>query len=63
MRLYLDSSAIVKLIRREDESTGLDAIHVASAYSLGRELRALVTYDNRMAEAAETVGLHVDTPS
>lgn len=31
----------------------LDAIHLASAYELRPELSALVTYDRRMAQAAE----------
>lgn len=40
----------------------LDAIHVASAEQLGSELRALVTYDGRMAEAARKAGLPVAMP-
>jgi uncharacterized protein len=40
----------------------LDAVHVASAEMLGSELIALVTYDNRMAEAARGVGLPVVMP-
>lgn len=40
----------------------LDAIHVATAELLGNELIALVTYDNRMAEAARGVGLPVVMP-
>ena len=38
----------------------LDAIHVATAQTLGSELEALVTYDSRMREAAEALGLPVD---
>ena len=41
----------------------LDAIHVATALRLGRELDALVTYDERMAEAARDCGLEVLSPS
>jgi predicted nucleic acid-binding protein len=40
----------------------LDAIHVASAALLGADLTTLVTYDNRMAEAAAAIGLPVDMP-
>jgi uncharacterized protein len=40
----------------------LDAIHLASARTLGDELRAVVTYDARVATAAERLGMQVDTP-
>ena len=40
----------------------LDAIHLASALSLGTDLGAIVTYDSNMAEAAEGCGLHVLAP-
>ncbi len=41
----------------------LDAIHLASAHLLGPDLRAVVTYDQRMASAATALGLAVHTPS
>jgi predicted nucleic acid-binding protein len=41
----------------------LDAIHLASALSLGRELDALVTYDRRLAVAAQEAGLPVESPA
>ncbi len=41
----------------------LDAIHLASAQLLTTDLRAVVTYDQRMAAAAATVGLTVEAPS
>jgi predicted nucleic acid-binding protein len=41
----------------------LDAIHLASALTLGRELDAVVTYDRRIASAAEQVGLRVESPA
>ena len=132
MRLYLDSSALVKLVQREAESSALrrflrrhrtdgrvtsalalvevvravsgggptavaharrqlarldhvnldrdllddaatlspgtrlrslDAIHLVSARSIGAELRAVVTYDQRLQEAALTLGLVVEAPS
>jgi predicted nucleic acid-binding protein len=40
----------------------LDAIHIASALLLGDELEALITYDRRMAEAAESMGITVVSP-
>jgi predicted nucleic acid-binding protein len=40
----------------------LDAIHLASAMRLGRDLTAVVTYDHRMADAAEELGLVVQAP-
>lgn len=41
----------------------LDAIHVAAALSLGDDLGDLVTYDARMAVAAQARGLNVIAPS
>lgn len=40
----------------------LDALHLASALSLGPDLEALVTYDVRLAEAARDAGLEVLAP-
>jgi predicted nucleic acid-binding protein len=40
----------------------LDAIHVASARQLGRDLEAVVTYDQRLADAARAAGLPVASP-
>jgi predicted nucleic acid-binding protein len=40
----------------------LDAIHVATAMSLGDDLDAVITYDERMVEAARLVGLPVVSP-
>jgi len=55
-RTLLDSAAALApgtLLR------SLDAIHVASALLIGAELRAIVTYDQRMAEAVLATGLPV----
>lgn len=38
------------------EVRALDAIHLASADQLGASVRQIVTYDERMAEAARTIG-------
>jgi predicted nucleic acid-binding protein len=40
----------------------LDAIHLASARIIGTDLRAVVTYDLRMADAATALGLVVAAP-
>jgi predicted nucleic acid-binding protein len=41
----------------------LDAIHLAAALSLGESLGVVVTYDDRMLEAARLLGLPVASPS
>jgi predicted nucleic acid-binding protein len=41
----------------------LDAIHLATAQLLGADLRAVLTYDVRMAGAAAGLGLVVASPS
>lgn len=41
----------------------LDAIHLATALSIGPRLDAVVTYDRRMAEAATALGLAVLAPA
>jgi len=41
----------------------LDAIHLATAQLLGAELRAVLTYDVRMAQVAQGLGLTVESPN
>ncbi len=41
----------------------LDAIHLAAALELGDALEALITYDGRMARAAEALGLPIAAPA
>ena len=41
----------------------LDALHLATALEIGDELGAVVTYDARMAGAAESLGLAVLAPA
>lgn len=41
----------------------LDAIHIATAMTLADALGALVTYDQRMIEAAQHLGLPVASPA
>jgi predicted nucleic acid-binding protein len=45
------------------EVRSLDAIHVASARQLGADLGSLVTYDERMFEAAVELGLRTTAPA
>jgi predicted nucleic acid-binding protein len=40
----------------------LDAIHLASARLVGSDLRAVVTYDERMAAVASSLGIPVESP-
>lgn len=40
----------------------LDALHLATALTVRDEIGALVTYDRRLAEAAESSGLNVVRP-
>lgn len=44
------------------ELRSLDAIHLASARQLGASLRQIVTYDERMADAAQACGWVVSSP-
>ena len=40
----------------------LDAIHLAAAQRAGADLRAVITYDTRMADAAELLAIAVIAP-
>jgi uncharacterized protein len=44
------------------ELRSLDAIHLASVRHLGAAVKQLVTYDDRMADAAQALGWHVASP-
>lgn len=46
-----------------DDLRSLDAIHLATAQELGSDLARLVTYDERMSEAARHVGLRTARPT
>jgi predicted nucleic acid-binding protein len=41
----------------------LDALHLATAVTIGSELSAFVTYDKRLADAAIAAGLRVAAPT
>jgi uncharacterized protein len=71
-RSLLDSIDTVALSRSvlDDAATlpppllrSLDAIHLAAAQRAARSLRAVVTYDGRMSEAAELLGMGPVSPA
>jgi predicted nucleic acid-binding protein len=45
------------------EMRSLDALHLGAAVTLGSDLGVLVTYDERLAEAARQRGITVSSPS
>ncbi len=45
------------------ELRSLDSIHLAAAASLGDDLAAIVSYDDRLLAAAASLGLPIATPS
>jgi predicted nucleic acid-binding protein len=55
----LDRAAI---LRPTTQLRSLDAMHLAAAQIVGDELRAVVTYDQRMAASAEDLGFVVAMP-
>lgn len=54
----LDSAGIL----HPDRLRSLDAIHVATAAAIGDDLSVIVTYDERMIDAASLMGLRTATP-
>lgn len=60
--IYLSDEVRDNAARLPGGLRSLDAVHVASAALLGSELTALITYDQRMAEAAHHAGLPVTMP-
>lgn len=59
------TTAIFEQAGRLDPTTlrSLDAIHLAAALDLGDDLDSLVTYDERLAEAARLNGILVTAPT
>ena len=57
-RSVLDRAATLRVGLRS-----LDAIHLASALRLGSTLTEVITYDRRMAVAADALGLPVAAPA
>ena len=48
---------------RPAELRSLDAIHLATARLLGGDFAHLVTYDQRVTDAARSLGMHVASPT
>lgn len=72
VRVVLDRIDLVRLNDRVLEAAGvllpaelrsLDAIHLATARLLGSDLGHVVTYDERMLEAARLLGLRTAAPA
>lgn len=70
-RAVLDSLILLKATSSTFESAGrldpddlrsLDALHLASALDLGDDLDQMVTYDDRLAAAAQANGIGVAAP-
>jgi uncharacterized protein len=71
-RAVLDSITLVTVATSTFEAAGrldptilrtLDAIHIAAALELGDDLTGIVTYDDRLADAARANGISVVTPT
>jgi len=58
-RELLDDAGLL----RPCEVRSLDAIHVAAALAIGPDLGVVITYDQRMADAARGQGLGVVGPA
>jgi predicted nucleic acid-binding protein len=70
-RAVLDSVTLVAVRTATFESAGqldpttlrtLDALHIASALELGDDLAGLITYDDRLGDAARSHGIAVVAP-
>lgn len=63
-RIELTPEVVERAARVEPVSlSSLDAVHLASALVLADELDGFVTYDRRLAAAAEAAGLRSLSPS
>ncbi len=71
-RAVLDSITLTEITASLFEAAGrldptasrsLDAVHLAAALDLGDDLESIVTYDDRLAEAAALNGIPVTVPS
>jgi predicted nucleic acid-binding protein len=61
--IHLDDELLEQAALADPPSLrSLDAIHLAAALSVGDELAAMVTYDERLAGAAQEAGLTVVSP-
>jgi uncharacterized protein len=60
----LDDAVLYVAARLEPPTLrSLDAIHLATALSLGPDLGAMFVYDERLAAAARDAGLRVEAPA
>ena len=71
-REVLDSITLITLASSTFEEAGrldptplrtVDAIHLAAALELGDDLDSIVTYDERLAQAARSNGIPVTSPA
>ena len=71
-RVVLDAVTLLEVSTAIFEEAGrldpvivrsLDAVHLAAALSLGDDLDAIVTYDDRLTEAARANGIAVAAPN
>lgn len=71
-RAVLDSVTLIVVTTSIFEAAGrldpailctLDAVHLAAALELGDDLAGIVTYDDRLAEAAQANGITVVAPA
>lgn len=71
-RLVLDTVGLIAVTPATFDAAGrlepvglrsLDAVHLAAALELGDDLEGLVTYDRRLAAAAQANGVAVVTPA
>ena len=64
-QISLDTDLLdrVAMLTPESLLRSLDAIHLSSAQVIGAELRAIVTYGERLALIATSLGLLVEAPS
>ena len=62
--IAIDDEILEVAARMEPGSLrSLDAIHLATALRVADELEAIVTYDRRMVEGAQALGLPVASPA
>src|SRR2546421_5349042 len=62
--IHLDDSLLDRAADLDPtDLRSLDSIHLAAAASLGDELAAVVSYDDRLLAAATSLGLPIATPS
>ena len=54
--------ALIERLPNHVSVRGMDAIHLASANTLGRLGQTIVTYDKNMAKAALGLGYKVESP-